>query len=152
MKSARCAVFAFVAICVFGSFRAVAQDTDSQTTASSAEGADAFVDHQFCAPAESQSVAAEAAANLTLTDREATKFGPVYDQYSTELSAALKGVWPLWLGVELRRKYVSILRKVLDDKKSLTTSLTDRLSFGLVSEIGLRWCSVIPCLALCHSH
>jgi len=26
------------------------------------------------------------AANLTLTDSEATKFGPVYDQYSTELS------------------------------------------------------------------
>ena len=54
MKSARCVVVTFVAICGFGSFRA-------QVTASSAEGADAFVDQQFRAPAESHSVAEEAA-------------------------------------------------------------------------------------------
>ena len=51
------------------------------------------------------------AANLTFIDNEATKFGPVYDQYSTELS-----------------------------------------HYGLLSEIGLRWCSLNPCLVLCHSH
>ena len=61
MKSAQCVVVTCVAICAFGSFRAVAQDTHSQVTASSAEAADAFVDQQFRAPAESHSVAEEAA-------------------------------------------------------------------------------------------
>jgi hypothetical protein len=88
VKSAPCVVVTFIAICAFGSFRAVAQDTHSQATASSAEGADAFVDQQFALLRKDiRSLKKQLiAANLTLTDSEAAKFWLVYDQYSTELS------------------------------------------------------------------
>ena len=76
MKSVRCVVVAFVAICAFGSFRAVAQDPHPQATASSAEGADAYsfaLLRKVIRLLKKQLVA----ANLTLTDSEATKFWPV---------------------------------------------------------------------------
>ena len=93
------------------------------------------------------------AANLTLSDSEAAKFWPVYDQYSVELSkindtrtALIKeygdaygsltdeqadSLIRRWLDTdiaasELRRKYVSILRKVLDGKKAATFFQLDR--------------------------
>jgi hypothetical protein len=87
------------------------------------------------------------AANLTLSDNEAAKFWPVYDQYSTELSkindtrtAIIKeygdaygsltdeqadSLIRRWLDTDiaasaLRQKYVPILRKVLPGKKAAT--------------------------------
>jgi hypothetical protein len=155
VKSAPCVVVTFIAICAFGSFRAVAQDTHSQATASSAEGADAFVDQQFALLRKDiRSLKKQLiAANLTLTDSEAAKFWLVYDQYSTELSkindtrtALIKeygdaygsltdeqadSLIRRWLDTdiaasELRRKYVSILRKVLDGKKAATFFQLDR--------------------------
>jgi sigma54-dependent transcription regulator len=88
MKSLLYVAVALIAIYALGNSRAVAQDTSSQATASSAGGADAFVDQQFALLRKDiRSVKKQLiAANLTLSDNEAAKFWPVYDQYSTELS------------------------------------------------------------------
>ena len=93
------------------------------------------------------------AANLNLTDQEATKFWPVYDQYVSELIAINDKKFGLiqeyadnygkltndqslsfvrrWLDADteiaqLRQKYVPIVSKVLDGKKSATFFQLDR--------------------------
>ena len=93
------------------------------------------------------------AANLKLTDAEATKFWPIYDQYTTELIAINDKKFGLiqdyadnwgkmtneqslsfirqWLDADiavaqLRQKYVPIVSKVLDGKKSATFFQLDR--------------------------
>src|SRR5215469_3621183 len=93
------------------------------------------------------------ATNLKLTDTEAEKFWPVYDQYTTELIAINDKKFGLiqdyadnwgkltneqslsfirqWLDADiataqLRQKYVPIVSKVLDGKKSATFFQLDR--------------------------
>ena len=93
------------------------------------------------------------AANLKLTDTEATKFWPVYDQYVTELIAINDKKFGLiqeyadnwgkltneqsllfsrnWLDMDiataqLRQKYVPIVAKVLDGRKTATFFQLDR--------------------------
>ena len=93
------------------------------------------------------------AANLNLTDQEATKFWPVYDQYVSELIAINDRKFGViqeyadnygkltneqslsfvrrWLDADvevaqLRQKYVPIVSKVLDGKKSATFFQLDR--------------------------
>jgi hypothetical protein len=93
------------------------------------------------------------AANLKLTDSEATKFWPIYDQYTAELTAINDKKFALvqnyadnwgkltneqslslirqWLDtdisvVQLRQKYVPIVSQVLDGKKSATFFQLDR--------------------------
>ena len=93
------------------------------------------------------------AANLKLTDTEATKFWPVYDQYVTELIAINDRKFGLiqeyadnwgkltndrsllfirnWLDMDiataqLRQKYVPMVAKVLDGKKTATFFQLDR--------------------------
>ena len=93
------------------------------------------------------------AANLKLTDAEATKFWPVYDQYVTELIAINDKKFGViqdyadnwgkltneqslsftrqWLDADiaiaqLRQKYVPIVSKVLDGRKSATFFQLDR--------------------------
>jgi hypothetical protein len=93
------------------------------------------------------------AQNLKLTDAEATKFWPVYDQYVSELIAINDKKFGLiqdyadnwgkltneqslsfirqWLDadiatVQLRQKYVPIVSNVLDGKKSATFFQLDR--------------------------
>jgi hypothetical protein len=93
------------------------------------------------------------AANLKLTDTDATKFWPVYDQYVTELIAINDKKFGLiqeygdnwrkltndqsllfarnWLDMDiaiaqLRQKYVPIVAKVLDGKKTATFFQLDR--------------------------
>ena len=93
------------------------------------------------------------AANLKLTDADATKFWPVYDQYVTELIAINDKKFGLikeygdnwgkltndqsllfarnWLDMDiaiaqLRQKYVPIVAKVLDGKKTATFFQLDR--------------------------
>lgn len=93
------------------------------------------------------------AANLSLTDQEATKFWPVYDQYVSELIAINDRKFGLiqeyadnygkltneqslsfiqrWLDADiqvaqLRQKYVPVVSKVLDGKKSATFFQLDR--------------------------
>ena len=93
------------------------------------------------------------AANLKLTDTEAAKFWPVYDQYTTELIAINDKKFGLiqeyadnwgkltneqsllfmrqWLDMDiataqLRQKYVPIASKILDGKKTATFFQLDR--------------------------
>ena len=93
------------------------------------------------------------AANLSLTDTEAAKFWPVYDQYVTELISINDKKFGLiqdyadnwgkltndqslmfsrqWLDMDiaiaqLRQKYVPIVSKVLDGKKTATFFQLDR--------------------------
>ena len=93
------------------------------------------------------------AANLKLTDAEATKFWPIYDQYVTELIAINDKKFGViqdyadnwgkmtseqslsfirqWLDADiataqLRQKYVPIVSKVLDGRKSATFFQLDR--------------------------
>ena len=93
------------------------------------------------------------AANLTLTDSEAAKFWPVYDQYMTELIGINDKKFTLiqnyadnwgklndehslsfirqWTDADiavtqLRQKYVAIVSKVLDGKKTATFMQLDR--------------------------
>ena len=93
------------------------------------------------------------AANLKMTDEEATKFWPIYDQYVLELIAINDKKFGLiqdyadnwgkltneqslsfirqWLDADiataqLRQKYVPIVSKVLDGKKSATFFQIDR--------------------------
>jgi len=108
------------------------------------------------------------AANLTLTDAEATKFWPVYDQYSAEMTkigdqryalikeyaqnfGSLTDDQALSLtnrslaldeAVEkLRIKYVPILNKVLPGKKTATFFQMDRRITALID---LQLASQIP--------
>ena len=93
------------------------------------------------------------AANLKMTDAEATKFWPIYDQYISELIVINDKKFGLiqdyadnwgkltneqslsfirqWLDADigiaqLRQKYVPIVSKVLDGKKSATFFQLDR--------------------------
>ena len=93
------------------------------------------------------------AANLKLTDQEATRFWPVYDQYASEFITINDRKFGLiqeyadnygkltneqslsfvrrWLDADieiaqLRQKYVPIVSKVLDGKKSATFFQLDR--------------------------
>jgi hypothetical protein len=108
------------------------------------------------------------AANLTLSDAEATKFWPVYDQYTAELVkindakyGAIKeyatnydtltddkalALTKQILGVDqsvaqLRQKYVPIFNKVVSGKK---TALFFQLDRRLVMLIDLQIASAIP--------
>jgi len=93
------------------------------------------------------------AANLKLTDTEAAKFWPIYDQYVTELIAindkkfaVIQGYADNWgkltdeqslsfiqewtdsdiAAAQLRQKYVPIVSKVLDGRKTATFMQLDR--------------------------
>jgi hypothetical protein len=108
------------------------------------------------------------AANLTLTDSEAIKFWPVYEQYSTELkkitdtkTALMKeyaneygsltddqadSLIRRWLdsdiaAFELRRKYLPIFRKVLGGK---VTATFFQLEHRINAMIDLQLTSQLP--------
>jgi hypothetical protein len=108
------------------------------------------------------------AANLTLTDTEATKFWPLYDQYTAELSkindgkyAVIKEYATNWGSItedqalslikrslavdetvaQLRLKYVPIFGQVLSGKKVATFFQLDR---RLSDIINLQLASQIP--------
>ncbi len=108
------------------------------------------------------------AANLTLTDAEATKFWPVYDQYSAEMTkigdqryALIKEYAQSFASLtedqalsllnrslaldeaveQLRIKYVPIINKVLAGKKTATFFQMDR---RITSIIDLQLASQIP--------
>jgi hypothetical protein len=149
------AVLAFAGISGFGGPRAVAQDPSSQPAAAAPGSAESFTNQQFALLLKDiRSIKKQViAANLTLTDSEATKFWPVYEQYSADFAkindtrAALVKEYSeeygtqtdeqadslvrRWLDVDiaaaqLRQKYVPIFRKVLPGKKAATFFQLDR--------------------------
>jgi hypothetical protein len=133
---------------------AVAQDTSSQSSAAD-NTAGAITDQQLALlRRDIQSIKKQLiAANLTLTDSEATKFWQVYERYSVEMekindtrTAIIKeyseeygaltddqadSLIRRWLDVDieqaqLRQRYVPIFRKVLPGKKAATFFQLDR--------------------------
>lgn len=154
MKKIAFAMLAIIGVVVLGSPRAIGQDTSSQS-AVVAVGADAVIDQEiFLLRKDISSMKKHLiASNLTLTDDEATKFWPVYDQYSSDLAKITdartliikeyaEGYGTLteeqadslirrWLdadiaAAQLRRKYVPIIRKVLPGTKAATFFQLDR--------------------------
>jgi hypothetical protein len=149
------AAVAFIGMCVSGSPRVAAQDQSSQSAAAAPASADAFTNQQFALLLKDiRSIKKQViAANLTLTDSEATKFWPVYEQYSaefgkindtraglvkeysdeygTQTDEQADSLVRRWLDVDiaaaqLRQKYVPIFRQVLPGKKAATFFQLDR--------------------------
>jgi hypothetical protein len=141
-----------VGLCVVGSPITVAQDTSSQ---SSAADNTAITDQQLALlRRDIRSIKKQLiAANLTLTDSEATKFWQVYEQYSAETgkindtrTTIIKeysdeygtlsddqadNLIRRWLDTDiqqtkLRQRYVAIFRAVLPGKKAATFFQLDR--------------------------
>ena len=154
MKKITFAGLLLIALWVIGSPIAVAQDTSSQST-SADRTADAMTDQQLALLRQDiRSIKKQLiAANLTLTDGEATKFWQVYEQYSAETekinetrAAIIKeysdeygtltddqadSLIRRWLDADieqakLRQRYVPVLRKVLPGKKAATFFQIDR--------------------------
>lgn len=154
MKRITFAVLLLVGVFVAGSPMAIGQDTSSQLSAADAT-ANAIADQQLALlRRDIRSIKKQLiAANLTLTDNEATKFWPVYEQYSaetekiTEARAAIvkeysdeygaltddqaENLIRRWLDVDieqarLRQRYLVVFRKVLPGKKAATFFQLDR--------------------------
>jgi hypothetical protein len=153
VKKITLAMLIFVGTSVFGFPRVLAQDAASGPAATA--GANSFSEQQMALLRKDiRSIKKQLiAANLTLTDGEATKFWPVYEQYSAEFgkindtrTALIKeyadGYGSLtdqqadslirrWLDTDiaasaLRQKYVPILRTVLPGKKAASFFQLDR--------------------------
>ena len=154
MKKITITALLLVGLCVVGSPRAVAQDTSSQSSAADST-AHAMTDQQLALlRRDIRSIKKQlVAANLTLTDSEATKFWQVYEQYSAETgkinetrAAIIKeysdeygtltddqadNLIRRWLDTDielakLRQRYVPVFRKVLPGKKAATFFQLDR--------------------------
>ena len=170
MNKIEFALLAFIGICGFASSPAVVPDAPSQRTAAAGSGADASSDPQITLLRENiRSLRKKLiAANLTLTDSEAAKFWPVFEQYSAELGNItdtrfalireyLEGYGTLtdeqvdslirrWLDTDiataqLRQKYLPILREVLPGMKAMTFFLLDR---QISTIIDLQLTSLLP--------
>jgi hypothetical protein len=154
LKKITLAGFLLVGLGAVGSPMAVAQGTSSQST-SADRTADAMTDQQLALLRQDiRSIKKQlVAANLTLTDSEATKFWQVYEQYSAETekvndtrAAIIKeysdeygtltddqadNLIRRWLDADieqakLRQRYVPVFRKVLPGKKAATFFQLDR--------------------------
>jgi len=154
VKNTAFAVLAFIALSVVGSTRVIAQSAAPQST-DPPSSADVFSDQQMALLRKDiRSIKKQLiAANLTLTDSQATKFWPVYEQYSAEFgkinetrSAVIKeysdGYGQLtdeqaenlirrWLdtdiaAAQIRQKYVPIFCKGLPGKQAATFIQLDR--------------------------
>jgi hypothetical protein len=154
LKNITFAALLLVGLCVAGSPMAFAQDSPSQSA--TADGtANAITDQQLeLLRRDIRSIKKQLiAANLTLTDSEATKFWPVYEQYSADMgkvndtrTAIIKeyseeygtltddqadNLIRRWLDTDieqtkLRQRYVPIFRRVLPGKKAATFFQLDR--------------------------
>ena len=170
MKKITFAALLFAGIYGFGNPAMLAQDKTSKAAAADVIHSDAVLDQQFLVLRKDiRSVRKQAiAANLTLTDDEAPKFWPVYEQYSDELQRITDIRLALieeyaeeyrtltdeeadslvgrWLDTDtavdqLRQKYVPILRKVLPGKKAATFFQLDR---QLNMTVDMRLTSRLP--------
>lgn len=155
MKKIIFAVLAWIAVCAFGNPRVVAQSTGSEPAPAADSTANALTDQQLdLLRKDIRSIKKQLiATNLTLTDTEATKFWPVYEEYSADFGKINEtrtiiikeysdGYGMLtddqadslirrWLdtdisAAQLRQKYVPIMRKVLPGKKAATFFQLDR--------------------------
>ena len=154
MKKITIPMLVLTGVSMLGSAGVSAQDAPTHS-ATAAPGSEAFTNQQFALLLKDiRSIKKQViAANLTLTDSEATKFWPVYEQYSADFAkindtrAALVKEYSdeygtqtdeqadslvrRWLDVDiaaaqLRQKYVPIFRKVLPGTKAGTFFQLDR--------------------------
>jgi hypothetical protein len=155
VKKITFAMLVLVAFSSFGSPKLFAQGTSSQTVAAVGSSSDTIMDNQFLLLRKDiRSIKKQlVAANLTLTDYEAVKFWPVFEQYSAEFGKITDTRIALieeyaeeyetvtdeqadslvrrWLDTDisadqLRQNYVPIVRKVLSGKKAATFFQLDR--------------------------
>ena len=155
MKKIAFVVLAGIAVCAFGGPRVVAQTAASGAATAADSTPGALTDQQLALLRKDiRSIKKQLiASNLTLTDTEATKFWPVYEQYSADFgkisearTAIVKeysdGYGTLtddqaeslirrWLdtdisAAQLRQKYVPIFRKVLPGRQAATFFQLDR--------------------------
>lgn len=162
------AVLAAIAVC--GNSRALAQDKAVPSSGAVVRSDVNSIDQQL-AQFDKQIDSLRkrlVAANVTLTDAEATKFWPVYEQYSAELkkitdtkNALIKeyvdaygtltdeqadSLIRRWLDsdiaiFELRRKYLPIFRKVLNGK---VTATFFQVEHRITAMIDLQLTSQLP--------
>lgn len=154
MKKSMFATFALIVLCFAESPKLSAQDRPSESAAADSV-ADAVTDQQFALLRKDiRSIKKQLiAANLVLTDKEATQFWQVYEQYSAETgkindtrTAIIKeyssdygtltdeqaeNLIRRWLDADielakLRQRYVPIFRKVLPGKKAAAFFQLDR--------------------------
>lgn len=155
MKRITIPMLVLIGVSMLGSAGVPAQDAPTHSATAAPGSAEAFTNQQFALLLKDiRSIKKQViAANLTLTDSEATKFWPVYEQYSADFAkindtrAALVKEYSneygtqtdeqadslvrRWLDVdiaaaELRQKYVPIFRKVLSGTKAATFFQLDR--------------------------
>ena len=149
------AVLAFSCLSAFGSSDGIAQNKSLQSVTSPDSTAEAFLDlHMALLRKDIHSIKKDfISTNLTLTDREAAEFWPLYEQYSTsfdkisEMRTALVEEYAneygtmsddqadslvrRWLNTDveaaqLRQRYVPMVRKALPATKAATFFQLDR--------------------------
>lgn len=168
MRKITFAVLTLVGVCGFGSSKIFGQDKSSKAVAADVISSDTLMDQQFLLLRKDiRSIKKQVvAANLTLTENEAVKFWPVYEQYSADLAEVTDTRIALieeyaneygtltdeqadslirrWLdtdisAAQLRQKYVPILRKVLPAKKAAAFfQLDGRISMMIDVELTSR--------------
>jgi hypothetical protein len=146
-------VLVLALICTVAGPQVVAQAAGSQSTAAASGQASVDRDIQLLRQDLASDKKQLIASNLVLTDTEATKFWPIYDQYQAEYKkigdaklALVKdyaqnwgtvtdqqamGYWQRSQDIEqsvlqLRQKYLPIVSKVLPGKKAVTFFQMDR--------------------------
>ena len=155
MKRITVPMLVLTGVSMLGSAGVSAQDAPTRSATAAPGSAEALTNQQFALLLKDiRSIKKQViAANLTLTDNEATKFWPVYEEYSADFAkisdtrAALVKEYSdeygtqtdeqadslvrRWLDVDiaaaqLRQKYVPIFRKVLPATKAATFFQLDR--------------------------
>ena len=153
MNKIRLAILLLALVCVAIGPNALAQTAGSQTGRNKNAQASVDQDIQLLRKDIASQKKQLVAANLQLTDTEATKFWPVYDQYQAEYKkigdakvALIKEYAQNWGSVtdaqamqywqrsqdieqsafQLRQKYVPIVGQVLPGKKTVTFFQLDR--------------------------
>ncbi|HZE80532.1 MAG TPA: hypothetical protein VE604_06490 [Candidatus Polarisedimenticolia bacterium] len=155
MKKITIPTLVLTGVSLLGSAGVSAQDAPAHSATAAPGNAEAFTDQQFALLRKDiRSVNKQLiAANLTLTDSEATKFWQVYEQYSADFGKIYdtrtviikeysdgygtltdeqaENLIRRWLdtdiaAAQLRQKYVPVFRKVLPGKKAATFFQLDR--------------------------
>ena len=155
MKKITIPMLVLTGVSLLGSAGVSAQDAPAHSATAAPGNAAAFTDQQFALLRKDiRSVNKQLiAANLTLTDSEATKFWQVYEQYSADFGKIYdtrtviikeysdgygtltdeqaENLIRRWLdtdiaAAQLRQKYVPVFRKVLPGKKAATFFQLDR--------------------------
>ena len=110
------AVLTLVGVCGFGSSKMFGQDKSSKAVAADVISSDTLLDQQFLLLRKDiRSIKKQVvAANLTLTESEAVKFWPVYEQYSADLG-------------EVADTRIALIEEYADEYGTLTDEQADSL-------------------------